>query len=58
MSSRCAAHSPASARSAGGALFQYRITSGAANTACTAAPSAAVSGRMDSLRVRSGKDMG
>ena len=33
MSSRYAAHSPASATSRGGALFQKRITSGAANTA-------------------------
>ena len=46
MSSRYAAHSPASATSAGGALFQKRMTSGAANTARTSAPSPAASGRM------------
>ena len=57
MSSRYAAHSPASATSAGGALFQKRMTCGAANTAKTSAPSPAVSGRMVSLGVTSGNGM-
>ena len=57
MSSRYAAHSPASGGSAGGALFQKRMTSGAANTAKTSSPSPAVSGRMVSLGVMRGNGM-
>ncbi len=57
MVARRAAHSPASARSAGGALFQKRMTAGAAKTAYTSPPSAAVSGRIVRRAVCSGNDM-
>ena len=54
MSSRYAAHSPASVASLGGELFQYRITAGAAKTAYRSGPSAAESGRRVNLGVTSG----
>ena len=54
MSSRYAAHSPASAASLGGGLFQDRITAGAAKTANRSGPSAAESGRMVNLGVTRG----
>ena len=58
MSSRYAAHSPASARSAGGALFQkaHDLRRGE-HGEDVGAVSAAVSGRMVSLRVTSGNGM-